>query len=336
MKNYGSTLSKAAYSKSLAIQVCSQVLSACSWLHARQWSHGDIKPANIMVRDGTVVLIDYGSVLFSSSFSLESQRCTLYYVSPEELVHKRAGPATDIWSLGATLFEFSTDSFFIVKLMAFMQDQGTANSISNLKSFYSHLMYGSILKFLYKTIKDRDLLGILAHCFILEVKDRPTANHFLSKYEIFKDQSHLVAAEPELPPFLAEQGLTFNLYERQTILSKMATVLSSLAVINEQKDIFMHSLALFDRYIKHLPTVTEESIQVGISSSCLISCLLFKGEGIGTTIKEFIDTLKFQFLTLYPSLWAGRNVEFEEYLKLVSTTTSNGALNKLISTMEKV
>jgi serine/threonine protein kinase len=348
LEHHGTVLSKMEFSKPLALQVCSQVLAACSWLHARQWSHGDIKPDNILVKNNAVTLIDFGSVLFSPRFALEGQRCTLLYVSPEELLHHRSGPSTDIWSLGATLFEFITGSFFMVKLMKFLNwEEGMTKSA--IKSFYSQLLYGTILQFLYKTIKDRELLRVLAHCFIIDVKDRATADKLLTTYEVFKDYKHLVADNPVgvLKTFSlavdSEKVGNFT-YNRPLVLTKIAEVLTTNIPVCEQKELFAHSLALFDSYLTIVPLISLDDIQDVVMHSCMVSSLMFKGttkQSFQTEpLYSFCKTLQFQFFTLYPAFICGiyeqwgephELLVFEQYLKLVSVESSLVVTSRLIS-----
>jgi tetratricopeptide (TPR) repeat protein len=74
--------------------------------------HRDIKPANILVdRNGRHVLVDFGLVhdLDSATITRSGELLgTLRYMSPEQLSRRPAGTRSDIFSLGATLYEVLT------------------------------------------------------------------------------------------------------------------------------------------------------------------------------------------------------------------------------------
>jgi serine/threonine protein kinase len=95
-----------------AIDIAKQVAEGLVYAHEHQVVHRDIKPANIMiVRDGVVKILDFGiaRMRFSKTFThtgtvVGSPR----YMSPEQVLGKRTGPQSDIFSLGAVLYEMIT------------------------------------------------------------------------------------------------------------------------------------------------------------------------------------------------------------------------------------
>ncbi|MFC1474592.1 serine/threonine-protein kinase, partial [bacterium] len=77
-------------------------------------AHGGINPGNILLcsiggRENVPTLTDYGLVnavlLSESGFNLEAAGAAVAYLSPEQLAGQAPGPAADIYSLGAVLFE---------------------------------------------------------------------------------------------------------------------------------------------------------------------------------------------------------------------------------------
>ena len=99
-----------------AIDITLQVADALSYMHNRKMLHLDLKPSNIMMRNGEAVLIDFGlSKQFNQSGEPESSTTiglgTPGYAPIEQAnYHEHSGlPATlDIYALGATMMKMLT------------------------------------------------------------------------------------------------------------------------------------------------------------------------------------------------------------------------------------
>jgi tRNA A-37 threonylcarbamoyl transferase component Bud32/flagellar motility protein MotE (MotC chaperone) len=82
-----------------------QGLMAC---HQRDVYHRDVKPANILLGDdGAVRLVDFGiaRIVGKNALTVDSNVIgTPEFLAPELFTDHQAGPATDLWALGVTLY----------------------------------------------------------------------------------------------------------------------------------------------------------------------------------------------------------------------------------------
>lgn len=90
------------------------VATALADLHRQNVLHLDIKPANVIIRDdGTAVLVDFGLArhlrlpdLLAEQFRVPIG--TAPYVAPEQVLRARDDPRSDLFALGAVLYELTT------------------------------------------------------------------------------------------------------------------------------------------------------------------------------------------------------------------------------------
>ncbi|MEV1171149.1 serine/threonine-protein kinase [Nonomuraea sp. NPDC049784] len=83
-----------------------RVLSALEVAHAHGMLHQDVKPANILLdADGSAMLTDFG---IATQMGGQGDRFGFAgspgYMAPERLNEQPSGPASDLWSLGASLY----------------------------------------------------------------------------------------------------------------------------------------------------------------------------------------------------------------------------------------
>ncbi|MDO9454869.1 serine/threonine-protein kinase [Nocardioides sp.] len=99
---------KGALPQQQVARLLAQVASALAAAHANHVVHRDVKPSNILVRDdGQVKLSDFGIARNETDNSLTQTGLVTgspAYLSPEVASGQLATPASDVWSLGATLY----------------------------------------------------------------------------------------------------------------------------------------------------------------------------------------------------------------------------------------
>ena len=104
------------------IRIALDVLTALDALHSRSLVHRDVKPANVFLTPHGVKLLDFGLATAawagaqSTTGGADAEPLTLpgmlagtpFYMAPEQARGEPATPATDIFAVGAVLFEMLT------------------------------------------------------------------------------------------------------------------------------------------------------------------------------------------------------------------------------------
>ncbi|HEX4451066.1 MAG TPA: serine/threonine-protein kinase [Kofleriaceae bacterium] len=91
-------------------RIAVDVLKALEYAHGRGVVHRDMKPSNVLVRaqDATATVMDFGIAKMTTSTRLTATGQTMgtvRYMSPEQVRGHEVDLRTDIYSLGATLYE---------------------------------------------------------------------------------------------------------------------------------------------------------------------------------------------------------------------------------------
>ena len=99
-----------------AAAIASRICDALDYLHKQNVVHRDLKPQNIMLcRDGSIRIMDFGIAKSSQArrmtfVGFTASMGTPDYMAPEQVQGKRGDERTDIYSLGAILYEMAAGS----------------------------------------------------------------------------------------------------------------------------------------------------------------------------------------------------------------------------------
>ncbi len=92
-----------------AIDIAVQIAQGLDAAHRKSVVHRDVKPANVMIEAGGLVkIMDFGLAKISGRSKLTKAGTTLgttAYMSPEQARGEEADHRSDIWSLGAVIYE---------------------------------------------------------------------------------------------------------------------------------------------------------------------------------------------------------------------------------------
>jgi serine/threonine protein kinase len=95
-----------------AARIVAALARAVHAAHERGLLHRDLKPSNVILRsDGRPVLIDFGLAVHEESATLTESGDLLgtpHYMAPEQALGRRAEVRTDVYGLGAVLYELAS------------------------------------------------------------------------------------------------------------------------------------------------------------------------------------------------------------------------------------
>jgi TonB family protein len=104
-ENLGEVLPRRTLTAAEGYAMLKPILAALKYLHAQGLVHGHLRPSNVMAVDEQLKISSDG-ICYSGE--LKGQREPSIY-DPPELGYSKISPASDIWSLGATLTEALTN-----------------------------------------------------------------------------------------------------------------------------------------------------------------------------------------------------------------------------------
>jgi serine/threonine protein kinase len=161
----------------VSCRVAIDVLRALEYAHSRGVIHRDMKPSNVLVRahDGSATVMDFGIAKMTTSTRLTATGQTMgtvRYMSPEQVRGQEVDLRTDLYSLGATLYE----------------------SLVGDTPFDGETHFEIMTKHLSETPKPPSTLGVVMPSSVEDVLMRSLAKKVSQRFESARDMRKLLEA----------------------------------------------------------------------------------------------------------------------------------------------
>jgi len=184
-------------------------------VHKENIVHKDLKPANFLIVEGMLKLIDFGIASRvqdgKTQVTIENQMGTLNYISPETLNPSQAGShkigfKSDVWSLGCILYNlvykklpFSHLKITLQKMQAIINPEHKINFPRDQNSLKGH---------------DPRVVDVLQRCLVRDVKQRASIQELLNHSYLKSEPIKAVKNQLDVDLRSYEQ-LTPNTFKRE-------------------------------------------------------------------------------------------------------------------------
>ena len=180
------------------VSMALQALSALETAHQAGIVHRDVKPGNLMVRpDGKLKLTDFGIAQAVDDPRLTTSGSLIgspAYMAPERIHGHEAGPASDLWALGATLC-------YAVEGWSPFERSSTASTLHAIMSETPRLtratgVLGAVITGLLIADPNARLSGPQARAMLSSIGNQPTPPTGIPPVQTQQYQQHAAAVDP--------------------------------------------------------------------------------------------------------------------------------------------
>ncbi|WP_261565218.1 serine/threonine-protein kinase [Frankia gtarii] len=202
-----------------AAAIAAQAAAVLAVAHRASLVHRDLKPANLMLEpDGTVKVLDFGLAVALDRTDLSKITSTGQhlgspaYMAPEQVLAGLSAPATDLYALGATLFEMLTGRRLFAGSSSYsvmhQQVEEVPARVSTLRADIPSNLDGLVADLLRKTPEERPsgaeavyeaLIGWMADLVPLPGIVDPAADNAVRMYNRITARVHPPAPAPSTP-----------------------------------------------------------------------------------------------------------------------------------------
>jgi serine/threonine protein kinase len=201
---------------SFVLTLCAEIADALSYAHKNGICHGDLKPSNIMLTYGGVpMIVDFGLAKDMQSIkNTQSQDFlgTIAYASPERVTRNIISPTSEIWSLGATMYEIlSTNQPF--------QSGNVAETVTKILRANPPMLRAKIKGF------PRDAEAIVFKCL-----EKSSEKRYARVELVKEDINDCLLSKPIMAKPIGRLGRSLKWFNRNRLLSMLICVLGIVLV----------------------------------------------------------------------------------------------------------
>lgn len=247
------------------LQLFSKVCSAVSYAHRHLIVHRDIKPENVLVNlEGEIKLLDFGVGKVLKSSPLEHTQdlasFSLAYASPEQINQEQTSTATDVYGLGALLYELLTNT------PPHKKSNGKTESLITAICTETPIKPSAACLAKYHNgrtgISANELKGDLDNIVLKALEKEPerrysSALEFAQDVEHFLNGAEVIATPPSLGYKLKK------LFQRHPLTSGLSVALSSSVIVGLIASLNLsNSLSLEKQKLEREVATSEQVIQL--------------------------------------------------------------------------